>query len=484
MRASHRGLLVAVAVVAAVAAAGMVALWPDGDRELEGVGAEDAGIQEEAAPEDEAELLDARILEVTERADEFDDPTLLPGAAIVDITAETEGGEVVTFEMGDDTGDTFAEGQRVRLAEVGTADGETSYYVADFRRGPQMALLAGLFALAVIALGRFQGVRALVGLGLSFLVIIGFIVPAILDGSDPVWVALFGGLAVMIITLYLSHGVSAKTSAAIVGTAGALLLTVGLAAGFIEAAQLTGFTDEDARLANYQVGGLSLQGLLLAGIIIGGLGVLDDVTMSQSATVFALRRADPTLGYGELFRSALAVGRDHVAATVNTLFLAYAGAALPLLILFSTATDPASQVLTSEIVAVEVVRTLVGSIGLIAAVPFTTALAAAVAREEADDLADEGSEHDAEGAVLAAPEETSQAGGATPAPRSTPPPPDGAARVGPAAGSLTEDLVNPVDETGEEDLWVQRLRDAYQIDDTAGDGTEGPQDPGRGPAGT
>jgi uncharacterized membrane protein len=146
----------------------------------------------------------------------------------------------------------------------------------------------------------------------------------------------------------------------------------------VSLANLTGFTSEEARLANLEVGGLSLRGLLLAGIIIGGLGVLDDVTMSQSSTVFELHRANPRATFGELLRGGLNVGRDHIAATVNTLFLAYAGAALPLLILFVTADAGLGTVVTAEIVAVEVVRTLVGSVGLVAAVPLTTALAAAV----------------------------------------------------------------------------------------------------------
>jgi hypothetical protein len=225
-------------------------------------------------------------------------------------------------------------------------------------------------------------VRSLIGLACSFAVIVGFVVPAILRGQSPVPVALVGAMAIMLASLYLSHGVGRKTTAAVVGTALALALTGALTAGFVELTALTGLASEDALNANFQVGGISLQGLLLAGIILGGLGVLDDVTVSQASLVFELRRADPAAGFAELTRGALAVGRDHVAASVNTLFLAYAGASLPLLVLFVSGGDPLGTVVTAEAVAVEVVRTLCGSVGLIAAVPLTTVLAANLALEE------------------------------------------------------------------------------------------------------
>lgn len=367
MRLTHRSLVVLVVLLAACAAAGIVALWPSG---MLGDAGDDHG--------QTIRLVDAELVEVTPLGE--DDTGLLPGATLVSVTVRIdEGGEVVTFDMVDDTGDTFAAGQRVKLQEIRGADDDVTYLISDFRRDWSLVVLVGLFLTAVLAFGRLQGARALLGLGLTFVIIVGFIVPAILDGRSPVAVALVGAVAIMIVTLYLSHGVGPKTTAAVVGTALALLVTGALAAAFVAAASLTGFTSEEARLANLEMGGLSLRGLLLAGIIIGGLGVLDDVTMSQSSTVFELHRAAPGAGFSELLRGALNVGRDHIAATVNTLFLAYAGAALPLLILFVVGSDGIGTVLTSEIVAVEVVRTLVGSIGLIAAVPLTTALAAALA---------------------------------------------------------------------------------------------------------
>jgi len=431
---SHRVLLVVVGALTIVAVVGIALLWPRGEVVEE----------DDLAEGQAAELVDAVLLDVTEIPDEFDDAFgLLPGAVNLEITARLEDtGEVVTFEMIDDTGDMFSAGQRVQLAEYETPGQPVTYAVSDFRRERPMALLAGLFFAAVLAFGRWQGLRALIGLGLTFLLIIGFIVPAILDGRPPVAVALVGSLAIMIMTLYLAHGYSRKTTAAVVGTAAALALTGLLAVAFVAAASITGFTSEDARLANLAVGGLSLQGLLLAGIIIGGLGVLDDVTMSQSSTVFELHRANPASGFAELVRGALNVGRDHIAATVNTLFLAYAGAALPLLILFAVGVDGFWQILVSEIVAVEVVRTLVGSLGLIAAVPITTALAAAlVVAEPAAAFREPASTGHAHGPVGAA------GGDVTPSPATGPDP----------------DRPRQPDESEEE--WVSRLREAYQLDD-------------------
>jgi uncharacterized membrane protein len=421
-----------VAVVAVAALAGMALLWP-GQVELEPLD-----------PTQEIRLVDGVLVGVEEIPTTEDDLVgLLPGAILVDVTARIEEtGETVEFTMSDDTGDTFAAGQRVKLQEITDFTGETTYLVSDFRRERPLALLAGLFFFAVIAFGRWQGARALLGLVITFALIIGFIVPAILDGRSPVSAALVGAVIIMIVTLYLSHGYSRKTTAAVVGTAFALLLTGALAVIFVAVTNLTGFTSEEARLANLEVGGLSLTGLLLAGIIIGGLGVLDDVTMSQASTVFELHRANPEATFVDLLRGALNVGRDHIAATVNTLFLAYAGASLPLLILFVTGTDAFGTVVTSEIVAVEVVRTLVGSIGLIAAVPLTTALAAGLVMGDPDAA-------DAE-ALLGG-----HAHGA--APRR-------AAKPSAAAAVAPERPADQADDDDDEE-WIRRLRGSYRLGD-------------------
>lgn len=364
---THRHLLVVAAAIGFGALVGVALLWP-APRELP-----------PANPAQTTELIDAELLEV-EIVAPADDPGFSPGAVTVAVVARIDAtGESVSFETTDDTGDTYRAGQKVRLARIVQEGLEPVYFISDFRRSGPLLVLAALFITAVVAFGRWQGVRALLGLVITFGIIIGFIVPAVLGGENPLTVAVVGSVLIMIVTLYLSHGMTAKTTAAVIGTAAALLATGLLAVMFVGLANITGFSSEEARLANVSVGGISLRGLLLAGIVIGGLGVLDDVTMSQSSTVFQLRKANPQAGFGDLVRFALSVGRDHIAATVNTLFLAYAGASLPLLILFAGTPDPLGTVVTSETVAVEIIRTLVGSIGLIAAVPLTTAMAAALA---------------------------------------------------------------------------------------------------------
>ncbi len=411
MRLTHRTLLAVVGVVAAAALAGMAALWPSGGAPVPPT--VDSG---QTARNADATIVAAREI-AGGRGLEF-----LPDSArnLRLVVRLDETGEELTFEQVDETGRTFGVGQAVELAIVDTEGQPQQIAITDFRRERPMLLLAGLFVGAVLAFGRLQGLRALLGLAFTFAVIIGFIVPALLRGASPVAVAVVGSAAVMIVTLYLSHGPSRKTTAAVVGTTGALLLTVALAALFVAAASISGYSGEEARLASLQFGGLDLRGLLLASIIIGGLGVLDDVTMAQASVVFELARADPRAGFGRLVAGALNVGRDHIAATVNTLFLAYAGASLPLLILFSSSPDPLGEIVTQEIVAVEVVRTLVGSIGLIAAVPLTTALAASL--------------------VLTEPE----------------------AAAAEAGGVHAHALIEPTTD-GADDDWESRLRSAYRL---------------------
>jgi uncharacterized membrane protein len=363
----HRAMLVVVGVLALAVLAGAVMLWPRGEANRPAV----------AGQEDPTRLVSATLTQVQQVTCKEADPGV-PSSTCIKVEARLDDGKQVRFETTDLTGNTFRAGQQVRLSVLEQEGQPTFYNIRDLERTRPMLVLAALFVLAVLAFGRWQGIRSLIGLGLSFAVIVGFVIPAILRGRSPVPVALVGAMAIMLVSLYLSHGVGRKTTAAVVGTGLALGLTAALTAGFVAATSLTGLASDDALNASFQAGGLSLRGLLLAGIIIGGLGVLDDVTMSQASLVFELRRADPAASFGTLVAAALAVGRDHIAATVNTLFLAYAGASLPLLVLFTTGGNALSTVATAEAVAVEIVRTLCGSIGLIAAVPLTTLLAAAL----------------------------------------------------------------------------------------------------------
>ncbi|RFC73413.1 YibE/F family protein [Streptomyces sp. AcE210] len=296
----------------------------------------------------------------------------------------------VRVEGGKDTGRTFTEivqpdsprqlheDQKVIVAYAPDAPKELQYSVTDVNRRLPMTLLAGIFALAVVVVGRLRGVMALVALAVSFMVLTFFILPAILQGSNPLVVAVVGASAIMLIALYMCHGPTARTSVAVLGTLVSLLLIGLLGSLFIGWAALTGNTDDNTGLIHGLYPSIDMSGLLLAGVIIGSLGVLDDVTVTQTSAVWELHQADPTMGRRGLYRAGIRIGRDHIASVVNTLVLAYAGAALPLLLLFSIAQSSVGTVANSELVAEEIVRTLVGSIGLVASVPVTTALAALV----------------------------------------------------------------------------------------------------------
>ncbi|MFG2933043.1 YibE/F family protein [Streptomyces achromogenes] len=296
----------------------------------------------------------------------------------------------IRVDTGKDKGRTFTEivqpdqsrqlhqGEKVVVAYEPSAPRDLQYAVTDVNRKFPMTLLAGIFAVAVVLVGRLRGVMALVALAVSFLVLTLFILPAILQGSNPLLVAVVGSSAIMLIALYLCHGLSARTSVAVLGTLISLALIGVLGSLFIGWAALTGNTDDNTGLIHGLYPSIDMSGLLLAGVIIGSLGVLDDVTVTQTSAVWELHEANPSMGWRGLYRAGIRIGRDHIASVVNTLVLAYAGAALPLLLLFSIAQSSVGTVANSELVAEEIVRTLVGSIGLVASVPVTTALAALV----------------------------------------------------------------------------------------------------------
>jgi uncharacterized membrane protein len=210
----------------------------------------------------------------------------------------------------------------------------------------------------------------------SLMIIIGFIIPHILAGEDPLWVSIIGSIILLAVTLYLTYGWTLKTHAAVLSMVFVLLITGTLAGLSVVFTRLTGSGDENAlflmQMLNTQI---NLRGLLLGGMIIGALGVLDDLVTTQASAVFELHHANPALGFSELFRSAMRIGQDHVAATVNTLVLAYAGASLPMLLMFSLGRGDYGYLVNFEFVAEEIVRTLVGSLGLVTAVPLTTAIA-------------------------------------------------------------------------------------------------------------
>ncbi|HLE22790.1 MAG TPA: YibE/F family protein [Anaerolineales bacterium] len=272
-------------------------------------------------------------------------------------------------------------GEQVLVAISAAPDGRVEAFFADFVRiGPLAALLL-LFVAAILIVSRGKGLRALVGILISLAIIGGFILPAILAGGDPVLVSILGGFVLMASTFYLIHGWTLKAHTAALATLAAMALTGVLAAVSVNAARLTGMGSEEALFLTQFAGAeIDVRGLLLASILVGALGVLDDLTINQISAVFELRQAKPDLPSRSLYRRAMVIGQDHIAATVNTLVLAYVGASLPLLLLFNLFQEPLLAALNRAAIAEEILRTLVGSIGLVAAVPIATALAAAVQR--------------------------------------------------------------------------------------------------------
>ncbi len=263
----------------------------------------------------------------------------------------------------------------VRSVQV---DGSVRWYIADNYRLPTLFwLTVGFFILAVL-FGGWRGFTSMLGLAASVFIILGYIVPQILGGGNPFHATLIGTFAIAALSLYLAHGFNKRTSIAFAGTLITLVLSALFAALAVSLARMNGFGNEQSLyLQNGDFGAIDLRGLLLGGIMLGVLGVLDDITTAQSAVVDELKRANPSLSFHELYRRALSVGREHIASLVNTLFLAYAGASLPLFLLFSVYKDqPVWFLLNNEVISEEIVRTLVGSVCLILAVPITTALAA------------------------------------------------------------------------------------------------------------
>lgn len=363
----NRLLFLAVLPFAAAAAVGLVLLWP-GPPERNAV----------FGPP--VTLYDGSVVDVAVR------PCLGAEAGparcatmTVRMAEGPERGAKVDVEIGEGAGaPKVKRGDPVVLGRTAEGGAPATYYFADFQRRRPLLLLGLLFAAVVVLLGRWRGLAALAALAVSLLVVVRFVLPAILEGSSPVAVALVGAAVIMFLALYLTHGVNAQTTTAVLGTMASLAVTAVLASVFVAASRFTGLASEEAGFLQSAAGQVSLQGLLLGGIVIGSLGVLDDVTVTQASAVWQLHRANPALTVRELYHSGLHIGRDHIASTVNTLVLAYAGASLPLLLLFTLSHQGVGSIVTGETVATEVVRTLVGSVGLVASVPITTGLAAVV----------------------------------------------------------------------------------------------------------
>ncbi len=323
------------------------------------------------------ELVKAEVLEVVEESERqimgTDTVTTVQELRVLLLEGSKEGqvvpleNDLVLLEKGD----------KIFVNHLIAIDGSEYYIFKDVeRRGPLGVLLVVFIAL-VVWLSGLQGIRALLSLGLSFAAIIFLLIPALLKGYSPTLVSLAIAGLVLSATLFFTHGVKPRVVIAFLGTFGAVAVTCFVSWVWVTWMQFTGLSDDTAVYLNLATrGAVDLAGLLLGGIIIGLLGVLDDVSITQSSVVQELKGANPKLGFRQLYTKALRVGKDHVGSLVNTLALAYAGASLPLLLLYSFSASPLSVIVNQEIIAAEIVRIIVGSIGLILAVPLTTALAA------------------------------------------------------------------------------------------------------------
>ncbi|MFD9682944.1 YibE/F family protein [Rhodococcus sp. NPDC059969] len=301
--------------------------------------------------------------------------------SIVDIESGPNAGTKTLLEVIPGAGQPdLRVGDHIRLVRQTDPNGNTQYSFEDYSRGLPLALIVIAFAVVIIAVARWRGLRALVGLVIAFGVVVGFLLPALLDGKPAIPVALVAGAVILYAVLYLAHGVSLKTSSALLGTLAAMVLAAVLSYLCIELTHLTGLSEEQNTNVQTYIEHIDITGLLLAGFIIGSLGVLNDVTITQASSAFELAELDKHASRRKVFSGAMRVGRDHIASTVYTLVLAYAGGALPLLLLFSVSGRPLQDVLVGDAVAIEIVRSAVGGIALALSVPLTTAIAVILAR--------------------------------------------------------------------------------------------------------
>lgn len=331
-----------------------------------------------------SELHEATVREVEQGACSGTSPSdaVVCDFIAMELRSGPDRGDVETLEipLGSASPD-VGPGDEIVVTRTASERGGGVYEFADRQRRPVLLGLAVLFAIVVVMLGRLRGLTALAGLLGSVAVLLTFALPAIIDGRSPVLVAIVAASMIAFLALYLAHGFNPMTTVALLGTLAALALTALLAAIFVALANFSGFATEEVFFLEAAGGAIDLKGLLLAGVVIGALGAIDDMTVTQASAVWELRAANPSMPFPELYAAGMRIGRDHVGSTVNTLLLAYAGASMPLLLLFVLSAQSLGTVSNSEIVATEIVRTLVGSIGLVSAVPLTTWLAARVLPE-------------------------------------------------------------------------------------------------------
>jgi uncharacterized membrane protein len=351
---------------------GLFVLWPDGEPTRAQQAASVALPPGVTYP-------DGRVVSV----ETFDcglDPSAAPqtcATAVVEILHGEGAGDFVQVELPPEVvAAGVSEGDTLVLTRDAGAEGGVTYAFYDYARDTPIIVLAIIFAVVVGLVARLRGLASLVGLAFAFLVLLQFVLPGLLSENSPTLVSLVGSAAIMFVVLYLAHGFSARTTTALVGTLFGLTLVAVMGSVAVSAARLTGLTSEETVTLQGYDPTLSFSGLVLAGIVVAGLGVLNDVTITQASAIWQLREVSPEISWRELYSRGMAVGRDHIASTVYTIVFAYAGAALPLLLLFEVYPTPIWTLVTSSALAEEVIRTMVGAIALVLAVPVTTAAGA------------------------------------------------------------------------------------------------------------
>jgi uncharacterized membrane protein len=372
VRAVPRTVLLSVLAAALVlTVVGLLALWPDGDEVDDLRGSVSFAAEGVTFPE-------ATVEEVAPACESLTEPAEGCGTLEVTVTEGADEGTVAEVDVPPQVSAAgLQRGDQVELIRTPAAEGQPAtlaYF--NIERSQPLWLLGAAFALIVLVVARFRGLMALVGLGFAGAVVGLFVLPALLVGESPVPVAVVGAVAIMYVVLYTTHGFSIRTSAALAGTLGGIGLTAAIGAWAVGAAHLTGVTGEEGGVLTAYAGGLDFQALLVAAVVIAGLGVLNDVTITQASAVWELRGAAPTMSRRAVFLSAMRIGRDHIASTIYTIVFAYAGTALLLLLVVSLYDRPMLDLAGTEEIATEVVRSLTSSIGLVLAVPLTTVIAA------------------------------------------------------------------------------------------------------------
>ena len=365
--------------IAVAAIAGMTVLWPDPDAVPRG----ENPYAGEGVSTVSGEVVRVQPFDCNSGGEGPDQQVSVPGDC-AKVTASTGDAEA-TFNL--DPGRYSAgieAGDDVRMIRIQPAGESASYEFLDFERGVPLIVLAAAFAVLVILVARLRGLFALVGIGVTLLALTKFMLPAMLAGESPMAVAVVGSTAIMIAVLYLAHGVSIRTTSALFGTLAGIALTAGVGVLSTGWTSLNGIGSEDDQTLVATVPALDLSGVVAATMVIAGLGVLNDVTVTQASAVWELRALRPAADRLAVFASAMRIGRDHIASSVYTLVFAYAGSAMTVLLLITAYQRGLADVATTEQVGQEIVRTLVGAIGLVLAVPITTALAVVMAPKPAD----------------------------------------------------------------------------------------------------